>query len=332
MGRALQSAETAQDEARLRRTVERLLTRAAGRRVRVSGVRRRPCPFATLFPAEVLSVALAGGGEVSLFVKHPGPEAAANPDKQRRDREVRCYEDLLSGADLPVARYYGSAWNETSGRREVYLEYIDDWDLKYQPLEHWFTAARRLAALHAHFAARAGELLACGFLLRLDAAYLQAWADRALATLRDLYPELADGLGPVAKASGRVADVFDSQPLTLVHNDLSPKNVLADRSKCPARICFVDWELAGVGCGLLDLVHLKYGLGPEDDRAMCDAYRAELAGTGLLPVNPREWGALLAACEVHKTVYRLACCRPWGLPADRIAGWVTEARELLSRI
>ena len=254
----------------------------------------------------MLSLTLAGGGEVSLFVKHLGPEEADNPDKQCRDREVRVYEELLAGADLPVARYYGSAWNEATGRREVFLEYVDDWSLKYQPLEHWFTAARRLAGLHAHFAARAGELLACDFLLRLDAGYLHAWAERALATVRDLYPELAAGLEPVVRGYARVADVLGRQPLTLVHNDLSPKNVLADRSSSPARICFVDWELAGVGCGLLDLVHLKYGLGPEDDRRMCAAYRAELAGTGLLPADPREWDALLAACELHKTVYRLA--------------------------
>jgi hypothetical protein len=115
-------------------------------------------------------------------------------------------------------------------------------------------------------------------------------------------------------------------------NDLSPKNVLADRSQSPARICFVDWELAGVGCGLLDLVHLKYGLGGEDDRRMCAASLDALAGSGLVPDNPRELSGLLAACELHKTLYRLACCSAWGLPADRVAGWIAEAGEFLSRV
>jgi thiamine kinase-like enzyme len=245
---------------------------------------------------------------------------------------VGVYEKLLAGADLPVPRYFGAAWNEATGRREVFLEYVDDWSLRYQSLEHWHTAARRLAALHAHFAARAEELLACDFLLRLDASYTHAWAERALTTIRELYPDLAVGLEEVVRGCDRAADILGAQPLTLVHNDLAPKNVLADRSASPARICFVDWELAGVGCGLLDLVHLKYGLEAEDDRSFCAAYFAELAGTGLLPADPRERSAVLAACELHKTLYRLACCRPWRLTMDQVAGWVAEAGEFLSRI
>jgi hypothetical protein len=332
MGHAVETPAAGRDEVRLRHTVEGLLSRAAGHPVRVGDLRRQPSPFATLFPAEILSLSLAGGGEFSLFLKHLGPEEADNPDKRCRDREVRVYEELLAGADLPVPSYYGSAWNEATGRREVFLEHIDDWSLRYQSLEHWFTAARRLAALHAHFAARAEELLAYDFLLRLDASYLHAWAGRALTTVSDLYPDLAAGLEAVVRGCDRAADVLGSQPVTLVHNDLSPKNVIADRSKFPARICFVDWELAGVGCGLLDLVHLKYGLSPEDDQSFCAAYFAELAGTGLLPTTPREQSDVLAACELHKTLYRLACCRSWQLPADRVAGWVAEAGEFLSRI
>jgi hypothetical protein len=332
MGHAVGIPAAGRDEGRLCRTVEGLLSRAAGHPVRVRDLQSKPSPFATLFPAEVLTLSLAGGGEVSLFLKHLGPEEADNPDKHRRDREVRVYEELLAGAELPVPRYHGSAWNEATGRLEVFLEYVDDWSLRYQPLEHWHTAARRLAALHAHFAARAEELLACDFLLRLDASYLHAWAGRALTTISELYPDSAAGLEAVVRGCDKAAGVLDSQPLTLVHNDLAPKNVLADRSVSPARICFVDWELAGVGCGLLDLVHLKYGLPAEDDQGFCAAYYAELARTGSLPADLREQSAVLAACELHKTLYRLACCRPWRLPADRVAGWVAEAGEFLSRI
>src|SRR5262249_28158681 len=155
---------------------------------------------------------------------------------------------------------YGSRRNEATERLEVYLEHIGDWDLRYQDLEHWFTAARRLAQFHAHFAARAAEVLACEFLLRLEASALSAWAGRAMAAIRGLSPELAAELeGPLA-LHDHVAELLSRQPPTLVHNDLAPKNVLADRSSHPARICLVDWEMAGVGCGLMDLVVLKHGL------------------------------------------------------------------------
>ena len=75
---------------------------------------------------------------MSLFVKQLGPEQADHPDKQCRDREVRVYEELLAGSDVSAPRYYGSAWNEASGRLEVFLGYVDDLSLKYQPIEHWF--------------------------------------------------------------------------------------------------------------------------------------------------------------------------------------------------
>src|SRR5262249_27369445 len=185
------------------------------------------------------------------------------------------------GEGLPAPRYFGSCRNEATGRREVFLEYVADWDLRYQELEHWFTAARALARLHAHFAARAGELASYDFLLRLDADHLRAWAERAAAVLGEQSAALAGELDPVVNGYGRVCEVLGRQPVTLVHNDLAPKNVLADRSCRPARICFVDWEMAGVGCGLTDLIDLKYGLDPADDREMCRVYCDELAGTGL---------------------------------------------------
>jgi aminoglycoside phosphotransferase (APT) family kinase protein len=326
------AGETRAAEADLRLTLERLLGEARGRPVKVARVRREPSPFATLFPAEILSVTLRGGGEISLFVKHLGPEQAGHPEKQCRDREVRIYEELLGDEGLPVPRYYGSRWNEATQRREVFLEYLGDWNLKYQDLEHWFTAARRLAQLHAHFAGRAARLLACDYLLRFDSACLRAWAERALAVVGGQSAELAAGLGPVLAGYGRVGEVLGRQPLTLVHNDMAPKNVLADRSRSPARICFVDWEMAGVGCGLLDLVDLKYGLGPADDRRMCAAYCAELAGTGLLPAGPRELGRLFAACELHRTVYRLAFSQTWRVPPERVAQWVGEARAFARRV
>ena len=320
------------DETQLRLTVERLLQDAQGRHIKISSLRREPSPFATLFPAEALFVSLESGDEISLFVKHLGSEQSDHPDKQRRDRETRIYEELLGDDDLPVPRYYGSNWNETTKRREIFLEHIDDWNLKYHNLEYWFMAARRLAQFHAYFADRAEKLLACDFLLRFDTRYLYEWADRALSVLRDQSADLAAELARVVGSYDRVSEVLARQPLTLAHNDLAPKNVLADRSSNPARICFVDWEMAGVGCGLVDLVDLKYGLDPVNDQKMRTAYCAELAGTDLLPSSPQDRSSLFAACELRQTVYRLAHSKSWGLPIAKVAQWVTEAQQFVVRI
>jgi hypothetical protein len=122
------------DETYLRLTLERLLQVGKGHAVKVSGLRREPSPFATLFPAEVITVSLGSGDEVSFFVKHLGSEQSDHPDKHCRDREILVYEKLLRKDHLPAVKYYGSQWNELTKRREVFLEYIDDWNLQYHDL------------------------------------------------------------------------------------------------------------------------------------------------------------------------------------------------------
>jgi hypothetical protein len=320
------------DEEELVLTVEDLLAPSLGRDVRVEAVRRERSPFATLFPAEVLYVSVAGGPIVRLFLKHLGPEQPGQPDKQRRDREVLVYENLLRDRRLPVPGCYGSRPNHRTGRQELYLEYLDDWNLKYHDFENWFVAARRLAELHAHFAGRVDHLRGCDFLLTLDRDYFIRWTGRAQEAVAAQSAELAAALGAVVSDYARVADLLEGQPPTLVHNDLAPKNVIADRSGWPARICFIDWEMAGVGCGLLDLVHLKYGLDPISDHEMVAEYRDGLRETGLVPADERNFERVLAACELHKTLYRLAHSPAWRLAPAKLGQWVAEAATFLERV
>ena len=211
-------------ELELRRFIEAILSEAVGHQAKINCLKREPGPFVTLFPADVLTISLAGGDKISLFLKHMGSQEADHPDKQCRDREIRVYRELLTDKSLPVAKYHGSRWNERSQCHEVVLEYIDGWILEYHHLEHWFTAARRLAHLHAHFAAQADKLWSCQYLLHFDARYYSDWAARALATVAEQSAELARALEDVLSQYHRAAALLAEQPGTLVHNDLAPKN------------------------------------------------------------------------------------------------------------
>lgn len=325
--------ERGRDEPELSVVIQEVLEKALGRPIEVTRCKRELSPFATLFPVEIVSVTFGRGESLSLFLKHLGPEQADHPDKQRRDREVRVYEELLCNTSLPVVRFYGSRWNEGTKRQELFLEYVDDWKLKYHKLEHWFTAARRMAQLHAYFSERADELFACDFLLRLDATYLCAWADRALGAVANESETLARRLEPILKDYSRVAELVANQPPTLVHNDLSAKNVIASRSTNPARICLVDWEMAGVGCGVLDVAHLIYNrLDDVNERRVCATYCEELAGTRLLPTESGGVARLFAACELHTTLYRIAHSKAWGEPVEYRAERVARACEIWSRL
>src|SRR5215207_5321700 len=201
-------------ELELRRFIEAIFSEAVGHQAKIDCFKREPSPFATLFPADVLTISLDGGDEISLFLKHLGSEEADHPDKQCRAREIQVYRELLTGETLPVVKYYGSRWNGRSQCHEVVLEYIDGWDLKYHDLEHWFSAARRLAHLHAHFAAQAEKLWSCQYLLRFDARYYSDWAARALASVAEQSGELATALEDVVSQYHRVATLLAQQPGT----------------------------------------------------------------------------------------------------------------------
>jgi hypothetical protein len=294
----------------------------------VTAITRRPSRFATLFPADIVTLTLRSGERRSVFVKRLGAEQADHPDKQCRDRELRVYEELLDDERLPVPRFYGWAWDEENERREVFLEYVDDWNLQYQSLDHWLEAARALARLHGWFAERRDLLASRPFLLRIDEDYVRAWAGRAVDATTSLSLVLGARLLRAVEGIGPAAVLLAAMPPTLIHNDLSPKNAIADRSVDPARIYFVDWELAGFGCGPLDLVHLSYGLERADAERMWSAYRAELAGSDVLPPAGAD-DAVLAACELHKTLYRLAHAPQWRLPHATVDEWVADAERLV---
>ena len=329
MDRATANAPPALDQDNLLPAVAELLGPTIGGATPV-GVRSEPSPFATLFPAEVLHVSLDDGRTLRLFRKLLGGRAS-HPDKHPPDREVRLYQEWLNDEWLPVVRFYGSRPDAREDTHELYLEYVDDWNLKYHDLELWFAAARRLAHLHAHFGRCKDVLRRCDFLIALDSDYFMEWARRACDAVAPQSAELAVRLQSLLTSYGPVAALLARQPPTLVHNDLAPKNVLADRSVAPPRICFIDWEMAGVGCGLLDLAHLKYGLDPDAERKMVSAYRDGFADGAFGPADEQEFPRVLAACELHKTLYRLAHSPAWRLPVVRLAEWVGDAERFLGR-
>lgn len=312
------------DDRRLAEVLQEMLAGAGSAPAAVVGLRTSPSPFSSLWPTEILDVELEHGERLSLFAKRLSAEKVPHPDKLRPERELLVYDRLLGEEGLPVPRCYGTRIDGESGHYVLYLEHITDWDLRYQGLEHWVEAARGLALLHRAFCERVGEH---DFLLSLDREYLLAWAERAAAAVESGPAGLGRRVEALLTAHPPVADLLALQPRTLVHNDLAPKNVLADRSRTPVRIALVDWEVAGAGCGLLDLVHLTYGLDESEERRLIDAYLGRLEGAPVLPSSASEIEHVLAAARLHKSLYRLAHPHLWrGRPA-LAEQWVAEAER-----
>ena len=299
---------------------------------RVTAVRRRPNPYATLSPTERLELELSSGEAFAVFVKRLGVRQPGHPDKREREREPLLYESLLADPGLPVPRCLGVGRDGAGRAQELYLEHLDGLDLRYRGLEHWYAAAARLADLHRRFAARGKLGRGRDFLLALDERYFRKWAERAVAATAAIHDGAAARLARLAERLDPAAALLAAQPPTLVHNDLSPKNAMAAEHLEPPRIAFVDWELAGAGCGALDVVHLAHGLDPEARRRLFDAYWLRLEGSPLAIEDRGERAALLAACELHKTLYRLAHATSLGSDAATVGRWVEEAEFWRARL
>jgi Phosphotransferase enzyme family len=313
-------------------SLERVLRHLGVERSKVLSADRTPSRFATLFPADVVTVRLHSGETRSVFVKRLGSEEADHPDKERRDREACVYEQLLDDERLPVPRFYGWEWDADGRRRELYLEYIDDLSLRYQPLDHWLAAARELARLHRWFAERRDRVRPLSFLIRIDEEYVRAWAGRAVDTTSSLSPQLGIRLRHAVEGIAPAGALLARMPPTLVHNDLSPKNAIAVTGSEIQRIAFVDWELAGIGCGILDVVHLAYGLDHDACQRLFDAYWGALEGSSLAVEDRKQRATLIAASELHKTLYRLAHVTTLGSDEDTVRRWLKDAASWRSRL
>ncbi len=313
-----------------RRVLEEVLSGALDGDVRVTSVARRACEFAGRWPSEILEVELEDGSRLSIFRKEVG--LSGHPDKAYPDKEVRMYARVLRGAPLPVPRYFGARKDESAGTHELYLEYIDAYSLKYQSIEQWYRVAAAIAHLHGHFAQRVDEIGVEASLPLLDAAYYRAWARRARLEVDAYIPELNPRLTTLLAGYEEVVGVLSEGPRTLVHNDLGSRNVVVDTSQEPPRVCIVDWENASVGCGVVDLTHLTYGLEDDRRRRLCDAYFAALDGTPLAPADEGEAARLVAAGEVHRVVYRLGRCRRRGYSRKAVLDLLAHAIRFRDRV
>ena len=276
--------------------------------------------YSTSFPVDDVLVRSASGRELRLVVKDLAweallPEASRSKPRSLYDpcREIGVYAELLDTKRHGTARSYATA---PTG---LILEKVDGRELfQVGERELWFSVARWARSLHAAFEDETDSLAASGVpLLRHDAAFYRHWLDRAMRSDDD--PRLR----AIASRYDGVIDLLLSQPRTLIHGELYPSNVLVtDRG----RVCAIDWEMAAIGPGCVDIAALSSGRGwTEADReALVDAY-----------VGTRTDGNLRAAIDaarVYLALQWLGWSDPWTPPADRAQDWLGDAVDALARL
>ena len=264
----------------------------------VVDVRRRPYPYRTSHHLEQLEVELAGGSRRLLLLKHVRRSKLSAKARRAKPqflhdprREAEAYR-LLEPAGLGVPACYGAN---------------DDWLLIEQvpgvelwqlgEIEPWARAAAWLRRLHDRFAVNLPE---SDHLLKYDAAHFRLWPERAAR----LHPELA----PVVVGYERIVRLLTDVAPTFVHGEFYASNVLVTSD----RVAPVDWEMAGIGPGVVDLAALATGWAGEGRSEILDAYGAVAE-------------ELLDAARLHLALQWLGWSDSWTAPPEHSHDWLGEA-------
>ena len=313
----------------LRQSVEAVVTRVTGDGLPLAAIRRRGFPGSTSYAVEILTVELASGDAIEIFLKDFGrSRLSKDAAAERRERELRVYADLLAGEELGTARFYGARWDEAAARFWLMLEFVDGEPLRDCGFEYWLQAAAWLGRLQGRFFAQRDRLGGCGFLVRHDADFFLHQAERALRAVSGLSEALARRLASVLEAYDAIIAVLTRDSDTLVHGSYRKQNVLVVKSPGSPRICPTDWELAAFGRSTYDLAFVCDGFRPPRLDELFDAYEREAERSGLPPRDRGELRHEVECFRLHKTINSLGHLRQWKRPAETAAKVVATAEDI----
>jgi Ser/Thr protein kinase RdoA (MazF antagonist) len=303
----------------------------------VLALSRRPYRYATSAPLEELRVRLAGGGELALIFKDLsrdrllGDAPATKPAFLHEPlRELETHRRILDPAGIGP-RCVAAVAGSRPPRHWLLLEKVPGVELwQVGELPVWEAVAAWLGGFHARFAGRLDELRAANtHLLEHSESWFRSWCERARAALAGSSDPRASELRRALDRYDEVVAALTALPRTLVHGELYPSNVLVVRDDDPTRVCPIDWEMAAVGPGLIDLAALAGGWGDAERRRLLAAYlgappEAERAETAAAETATAD----LDRCRLHLALQWLGWSVDWRPPPEHAHDWLGEALAL----
>jgi hypothetical protein len=300
----------------------------------VVGLSRRPYRYATSAPLEELDVETADGAELNLILKDLSRErligdAATKPEfLHLPEREIETYRRILAPAGIGP-RLFGAE----PGRQLLLIEKVPGVELwQVGELEVWEEVAEWLGGFHTSFAGRLDDVRAANpHLLEMSAEWFRSWSDRARERLEGSDDSRAALLAGALERYEEVVDSLAALPRTLVHGELYPSNVLVVRGN-RTRICPVDWEMTGIGPGLVDLAALVGGWEEAEQTRLAGAYiRGRDHGDGQAD-DAGSLEANLTRCRLHLALQWLGWSADWRPPPEHAHDWLGEALKLAGEL
>lgn len=141
-------------------------------------------------------------------------------------------------------------------------------------------------------------------------------------------PYFAGSLSAIVSQYDSLVEVMLRHPQTLVHGAYRARQILADTSVTPVRICPVDWEGAAIGSGLYDLARLITGFDPQRRVEILLAYRAEAIDRNLDLPDLDGVKCAVDCFRLHQRVQRLSKAFDHEFSENSIADLMGVATQL----
>lgn len=267
-------------------------------------VARRPSPRASTFPSEVVTCRTDRGKTFRLHCKYASGYVHTGRDpRQGIAYEVEVYRSVLKPLKAATPHFYGTHTDPKTGFAWLMLEYLENSvPVSYtRNSESFLNAAARWAGrFHAMTAAKLKDH-SFPFLVRFGADYYIRCARRTLlfaSGLRSRYPWLRI-------LCCRYQELVELllHPLAIIHGEFEISNLLTRNRK----IYPVDWEMAAIAAGEIDLANLTTDW-PEATIRKCEhEYQRARWPQG----PPPEFEKRLGAARLHYHFRWLSGRRDW---------------------
>ena len=314
------------DDATLRRLLASPEARRALRGKSVTAVRRSPGAYHSSFAIEDVEVTLDDGGTRWLVLKDVSPAALLDQAARAKPpflydprREIETYRHVLGPHSVGAPELIAAVADERQRAYVLLLEKVAGVPLwQIGELEVWADAARWLAVTHERLAPAADALAGPARLLRYDPAYYAHWRGR----LERSTPQLV-------RAYDQVVPRLLALPRTVIHGEFHASNVMVERARPTPTIRPVDWEVAALAPGLMDLADLTAGKWSDPQRdAMVSAYRAAL----MRDPDATEFARDLDHCRLHRALQWATWSDDWAPPPEHEQDWLAEAARVANRL
>ncbi len=331
------------DTAELCAELEYILSYHFGTHRRVTSLERRPSDYRSSFVLEELEVQLADGTILPLMFKDLSQQALLEGARRIRPdvlynprRELEVYRSLLMPNRLGTAICYGTVVDHTIGRYWLFIEKVPGQELyKVGEFATWQHVARWLAIMHARFVGENAKLAQTAQLLDYNSDFYWLWIRRAQAFLdqNGQSRSVRNSIEWLARRYDRVVERLMTLPVTIIHGEFYASNVLVQPSAADIRVCPVDWEMAAVGPGLIDLAALVAGNWTHEQKmALAQAYYSSLIPTDGWAMTLETFITSLECCRLHLAVQWLGWFGRRRPLAQHAQDWLGEALCLAEQL